>query len=65
MNKVKVSLREIMEDDNHPLMLKWVDEFHSTLREKNPKLNNEIFRDSLTGKTTDSDSVFLGSNPGP
>ena len=65
MNKIKVSLREIMEDDNHPLMQRWVDQFDLMLKEKDPKLYAEIFRDSLTGKTTDSDSVNLGSNPGP
>lgn len=77
MNKVKVSLREIMEDDNHPLMQRWVDQFDLMLKEKNPKLYERMFkshnqniynvmiRDSLTGKTTDSDSVNLGSNPGP
>ena len=32
MNKVKVSLREIMEDDNHPLMQRWVEELLPLLK---------------------------------
>ena len=42
MNKVKVSLREIMEDDHHPLMEKWVEELlpliEPIIKAQNPKL---------------------------
>lgn len=67
MNKVKVSLREIMEDDNHPLMQKWASELlpkiASLVKDQNPKLYNEMIGVSLTGKTSDSDSDIRGSNP--
>ena len=66
MNKVRVSLREIMEDDNHPLMQKWVDELIPLLapivKKQNPKLHDELIRVSLTGKTPDSDSGIRSSN---
>lgn len=45
MNKVKVSLREIMEDDHHPLMEKWVEELlpliEPIIKAQNPKLFEE------------------------
>jgi hypothetical protein len=45
MNKVKVSLREIMEDDDHPLMKKWVEELlpliEPIIKAQNPKLFDE------------------------
>lgn len=45
MNKVKVSLREIMEDDHHPLMEKWVEELlpliEPIIKTQNPKLFEE------------------------